>query len=180
MEGFNEQVVKRANKPKNLIIKILSVLILIMIPIVFSMLAFAITAYMFYIGLFLFMGGIYVVWYIFTSQKVEFEYSVAGDELEVAKVISLRKRKRVCKVPIREIEQLEKGEKSVDGKRFTKSFIVARDIDADDENYYAVFNSAAYGKCLLIFSPNQQILEGMKRYLNKDIVLKLFYNRNAG
>lgn len=180
MEGFNEQVVKRANKPKNLIIKILSVLILIMIPIVFSVLAFVITAYMFYIGLFLFMGGIYVVWYIFTSQKVEFEYSVAGDELEVAKVISLRKRKRVCKVPIREIEQLEKGEKSVDGKRFTKSFIVARDIDADDENYYAVFNSAAYGKCLLIFSPNQQILEGMKRYLNKDIVLKLFYNRNAG
>lgn len=180
MEGFNEQVVKRANKPKNLIIKILSVLILIMIPIVFSVLAFVITAYMFYIGLFLFMGGIYVVWYIITSQTVEFEYSVAGDELEISKVISLRKRKRVCKVSIREIEKLEKGEKSVAGIRFTKSFIAARDIDADSENYYAVFNSAAYGKCLLIFSPNEQILEGMKRYLNKDIVLKLFYNRNAG
>ena len=180
MEVFNEQVVKRANKPKNLIIKILSVLILIMIPIVFSVLAFVVTAYMFYIGLFLFMGGIYVVWYIFTSQRVEFEYSVMGDELEIAKVISLRKRKRVCKVPIREIEKLEKGEKSVDGMRFTKSFIATRDIDADDENYYAVFNSAAYGKCLLIFSPNEQILEGMKRYLNKDIVLKLFYKRNAG
>lgn len=180
MEGFNEQVVKRVNKTKNLIIKILSVLILIMIPIVFSMLAFVITAYMFYIGLFLFMGGIYVVWYIFTSQRVEFEYSVMGDELEIAKVISLRKRKRVCKVPIREIEKLEKGEKSVDGMRFAKSFIAARDIDEDNENYYAVFNSAAYGKCLLIFSPNEQILEGMKRYLNKDIVLKLFYKRNAG
>ena len=180
MEGFNEQVVKRVNKPKNLIIKILSVLILIMIPIVFSVLAFVITAYMFYIGLFLFMGGIYVVWYIFTSQRVEFEYSVMGDELEIAKVISLRKRKRVCKVPIRESEKLEKGEKSVDGMRFTKSFIAARDIDEDNENYYAVFNSAAYGKCLLIFSPNEQILEGMKRYLNKDIVLKLFYKRNAG
>lgn len=180
MEGFNEQVVKRANKPKNMIIKIISVLILIMIPIIFSVLSFAITAYMFYIGLFLFIGGIYVVWYIITSQKVEFEYSVAGDELEISKIISLRKRKRVCKVPIREIEQLEKGAKSVDGAKFSKSFIAARDIDADDENYYAVFNSAAYGKCLLIFSPNEQILEGMKRYLNKDIVLKLFYNRNAG
>lgn len=77
MEGFNEQVVKRANKPKNMIIKIISVLILIMIPIIFSVLSFAITAYMFYIGLFLFIGGIYVVWYIITSQKVEFEYSLA-------------------------------------------------------------------------------------------------------
>lgn len=180
MEGFNEQVVKRANKPKNMIIKIISVLILIMIPIIFSVLSFAITAYMFYIGLFLFIGGIYVVWYIITSQKVEFEYSVAGDELEISKIISLRKRKRVCKVPIREIEQLEKGAKSVDGAKFSKSFIAVRDIDADDENYYAVFNSAAYGKCLLIFSPNEQIFGGMKRYLNKDIVLKLFYHRNAG
>ncbi|MGN0501404.1 MAG: hypothetical protein ACI4HN_00610 [Ruminococcus sp.] len=180
MEGFNEQVVKRANKPKNLIINIISILILIMIPIVFSILAFVVTAYMFYIGLFLFIGGIYVVWYIITSQRVEFEYSVAGDELEISKVISLRKRKRVCKVPIREIEQLKKGEKSVNSMKFTKSFIAARDIDANDENYYAVFNSAAYGRCLLIFSPNEQILEGMKRYLNKDIVLKLFYNRNAG
>ena len=80
-----------------------------MIPIVFSMLAFAVTAYMFYIGLFLFMGGIYVVWYIITSQRVEFEYSVAGDELEISKVISLRKRKRVCKVPIRELNSLKKA-----------------------------------------------------------------------
>ena len=79
-----------------------------------------------------------------------------------------------------EYEKLEKGEKSVEGMKFSKSFIAARDIDADDENYYAVFNSAAYGRCLLIFSPNEQILEGMKRYLNKDIVLKLFYKRNAG
>lgn len=180
MEGFNEQVVKRATKPKNILIKILSIVILISIPIIFSLLAFMVTAYMFYIGLFLFMGGIYVVWYIFTSQRVDFEYSVVGDELEISKVISLRKRKSICKVPIREIEQLEKGEKSVDGIRFIKSFIAARDIDDDSENYYAIFNSAAYGKCLLIFSPNQQILEGMKKYLNKDIVLKLFYNRNAG
>lgn len=180
MEGFNEQVVKRANKPKNTIIKILSVMILILIPIVFSVLAFAITAYMFYVGMFLFIGGIYVVWYIITSQKVEFEYSVTGDELEIAKVISLRKRKRICKVSIREIEKLEKGEKSIEGMRFTKNFIAARDLDADSENFYAVFNSAAYGRCLLIFTPNEQILEGMKKYLNKDIVLKLFYNRNAG
>ena len=180
LEGFNEQVVKRANKPINLFIKIISVIILIAIPIVFSFLAFAVTAYMFYVGLFLFIIGIYVVWYIISSQKVEFEYSVAGGELDVSKVISLRKRKRICKVPVREIEKLEKGEKSVNSMRFSKTFIAARDIDADSENYYAVFNSAAYGKCLLIFTPNKQILEGMKKYLNKDIVIKLFYNRNAG
>ncbi|MEE0914442.1 MAG: DUF6106 family protein [Ruminococcus sp.] len=177
MEGFNEQVVKRVNKAKNTVIKIVSILALITIPTICILLAYVITAYMIYVGLFLFIGGIYVVWYIFTSQKVEYEYSVAGDELDIAKVVSLRKRKRICKVPIREITQLEIGEKSIENMRFTKTFVAARDIDKDDENYYAVFNSPAYGKSLLIFTPNEQILNGMKSHLNKDIVLKLFYRR---
>lgn len=177
MEGFNEQVVKRVNKTKNTIIKIVSILALITVPTICVLLAYVITPYMIYVGLFLLLGGIYAVWYVFTSQKVEYEYSVVGDELDIAKVVSLRKRKRICKVQIREISQLEKGEKSIENMRFTKTFIATRDIDKDDENYYAVFNSPAYGKCILIFSPNEQILNGMKSYLNKDIMIKLFYRR---
>ncbi len=180
MDGFNEQVVKRVNKAKNLIIKLSAVFGLIAVPVICILLAYVITPYMIYVGLFLFLGGIYIVWYIFSCQKVEYEYSVAGDELDISKVISLRKRKRICKVPIREIEVLGKGEKTIGTQRFTKTFVAARDIDNDDENYYAVFNSVAYGKSLLIFSPNDQILQGMKGYLKKDIVIKLFYNRNAG
>lgn len=177
MEGFNEQVVKRVNKPINMIIKVISVLLLITVPIVCIMLAYVITAYLIYVGLFLFLGGIYVVWYVFSQQKVEYEYSVAGDELDIAKIVSLRKRKRVCKVKIREIEKLGKGEKTIENMRFAKTYVATRDIDADDENYYAVFNSVAYGRCLLIFTPNEQILEGMKKYLSRDIMIKLFYNK---
>lgn len=176
LEGFNEQVVKRANKPINNVIKVLSVLLLFAVPIICIMLAYVITAYLIYIGLFLFMGGIYAVWYVFSCQKVEYEYSVAGDELEIAKVISLRKRKRVCKVKIRDIEKLDKGEKTIDNMKFSKTYIAARDIDADDENYYAVFNTITHGRCVLIFTPNEQILEGMKKYLSRDIMIKLFYN----
>ena len=178
LEGFNEQVVKRVNKTAQLVIKILSFVLLITVPIVCVLLA-NIIPYMVFVGLFLFIGGIYIVWYVVTSQRVEFEYSVSGDELDISKIISLRKRKRICKVPIREIEKLEKGEKSIEGIKFLKCFQAAHDIDKDEENYYAVFNSPAYGKSLLIFTPNEQILEGMKKYLNKDIVLKLFYKRNA-
>lgn len=181
MEGFNEQIVKRAKKPKNLIIKIISVLLLFAVPAICVLLALALKIpYIIYLGFFLFLGGIYAVWYVFTSQKVEFEYSVVGGDLEISKVIALRKRKKICKVKISEIEQLEQGENSIDGMRFSKSFYAARDIDASDENYYAVFNSTAYGKSLLVFNPNEQILNGMKSHLNRTIVVKLFYQRNVG
>lgn len=178
MDGFNEQVVKRKTKAKNIIIKIISVLLLFLVPIVCCILALAIQlTYLIYIGFFLFIAGIYLVWYVFTIQKVEFEYLMISDELQVSKIIALRKRKKVCNVSVRDFEKLGKGEKTIDNIRFAKTFIASEDIDNVDENYYAVFNNTAYGKCLLIFNPNENILKGMKPYLNKDIVLDLFYNR---
>ncbi len=180
MDGFIEQVVKRVNKPKNLIIKILSVLILFLVPVICTILAYRVTPYLIYVGFFLFLIGIYIVWYVFSCQRVEYEYSVVGDEIDIARVVSKRKRKRVCKVKISELDKLDKGEKSIEGMRFSKTYIAAGDIDKAQDNYYAVFNSAALGRCLIIFSPNEKILLGMKPHLNKSIVLKLFYHRSAG
>ncbi len=179
MEGFNEQIVRRVTKPKNIIIKIIALLLEILIPVVCIMLAYVITTYMIYVGFFLFLIGIYLVWYVFTSQRVDFEYSVAGGELDVAKVISLRKRKRMCTVKIGEIEILGKGEKVIDGMRFSKTYNAAADIDKEQDNYYAVFNSAALGRCLLVFNPNENTLNAMKGYLNRNIVVKLFYTKNT-
>ena len=167
MNNFNEQVVRRVNKPKNLIIKIVSVLLLILVPTTLFLLAFATIAYLIYVAFFVFVGGIYVVWYVFSIQKVDFEYSVSGNELEIAKVVALRKRKTMCNIQITEIKKM----------RFLKTFIAARDIDSKDENYFAVFNSPAYGRCLLVFTPNEDILNGMKPHLNKNIVVQLFYKR---
>lgn len=181
MDVFNEQVVKRVNRAQSLVIKIIAVFLLIAVPLFCAFLAPVIqVAYMYYVAFFLFVGGIYAVWYVFSSQKVEYEYSITGDELKVAKVIALRKRKKVCAVPIREAEMLEKSDEKINKMHFMKTYIAPRDVNAKDENYYLVFNSTAHGKCLLVFSPNEQILKGMKPYLNKDIVLKVFYNRNNG
>ncbi len=179
MEGFNEQVVKRVNGPKQLIIKIIAVFILIMIPLLFAGLAIITRIqYLVIVGGFLFLGGIYVVWYVFSCQKVEYEYSVAGNDLDIAKIISLRKRKKVCRVPINEITELTKDESKIENIRVTKTFIAAHNLKSKDENYFALFNDPAYCKCLLVFTPNEQILEGMKPMLDKTIMLRIFYNRD--
>ena len=179
-DGFNEQVVKRVNKPRQLIIKIFSVLVVVMLP--FAAAGVAIMTqvqYIFVAGLFLTLGGIYGVWYVFSQQKVEFEYAVAGNDLDVYKIISLSKRKLMCRVPINQNIGQTKSEKEIENIRITKTFIAPRDIDAKDENYFVIFNSPVFGKCLLVFSPNEQILEGMRHHLNKTLVLKLFY-QNSG
>ena len=94
MEIFNEQLVKRVKKPKQLIIKILSVALLITIPALCIALAYPLhLAYLIYVAFFIFLIGIYIVWYVFSIQRVEYEYSVSGGIIEVSKIIALRKRK---------------------------------------------------------------------------------------
>ena len=72
MEIFNEQLVKRVKKPKQLIIKILSVALLITIPVLCIALAYPLhLAYLIYMAFFIFLIGIYIVWYVFSIQRVE-------------------------------------------------------------------------------------------------------------
>ena len=82
MEGFIEQVVKRDKTAKNLAIKIIAVVLLFVIPLLFVFLARFISFYMALVGFFLFIAGLYIVWWVFTSQKVEYEYAVNGDSLD--------------------------------------------------------------------------------------------------
>ena len=104
---FNEQVVKRQNGSKQLMIKIIAVVILLMVPFIAAALAIITQMqYIFVVGGFVFLFGIYFVWLTFSYQKVEFEYSVAGNDLDISKIIALRKRKKICSVPINEITEL--------------------------------------------------------------------------
>lgn len=178
MDIFNEQLVKRAKKPKEYIIKIVAILLLITVPVICGLLAVPLqTSYLFYVAFFLFIGGTYAVWYVFGQQKIEYEYSVSAGVLNVSKIIALRKRKHMCKVEVKDFEILGKGAKNIEGMRFAKQIIAAADPDNTEENYYAVFNSAAYGKTLLVFNPNEKILNAMKGNLRRELIVKLFYKR---
>lgn len=175
MEGFVEQVVKRDKTAKNLAIKIISVALLLLIPLGFVLLA-RLIPYMALVGFFIFIGGIYVVWWIFTSQKVEFEYSVNGDSLDVAKIISLRRRKKICRVPIKDIISMEKGEDKVKDGHFRKVYVAAKNLYKPEDNTFAVFNDPVYGKCVLVFNPNEDIIKAMRPYMNGELVRQLFYS----
>ena len=176
MEGFNEQVVKRDKTAKSLFIKIAAVVLLFAVPLSFVLLG-RIIPYMAMVGLFIFIGGIYVVWWVFTSQKVEYEYSVNGDTLNVAKIISLRRRKRVCNINIKDFESIEVGDQNIRERHFGKMYFAAKNPADVSTNTFAVFADPVYGKCLLVFTPNESILNGLKPYLKRDIVVKLFYKR---
>lgn len=176
---FMEQLVKRKRTAKDNVIFIATIALVVLTPIVMCTLAVnkVLSAYFVYISLFVFIGGIWLIWFVRSSQNVEFEYQMVQDTLVVSKIISKRKRKDVLKIDVKNFDILDKGEnKEVSKLKFTKVFEACSDIN-DKNTFYAVYNHSAYGRCALLFNPNEKILNAMKPYLKKDIVLKLFYKR---
>ena len=177
MDIFIEQVVKREKTIKTLMTKILAVVLLFVVPLFFVFIAQYTNFYLIMVGFFLFIGGIYIVWYVFDSQKVEYEYSISGEKLNISKIISLRQRKRVCQVDIKEIQTLDIGDDKVKDMHFRKLYFATINPSHTEENYFASYKRPGYGKCLLIFNPNEKILNGMRPYLKKDLVLQHFVNK---
>ena len=176
MDIYNEQVVKRDKTAKTFLIKIMAVVLLFVVPLSFVLLANVIP-YMAMVGFFLFIGGIYIVWWVFSQQKVEYEYSVSSDTLVISKIISLRKRKQLVRVSIKEIQSMEKGDKNVKNRHFRKVYVAAKNEHNADDNTYAVFKNPLYGNCLLVFNPNEDIINAMRPHMNSDLVKQLYYTK---
>ena len=177
---FIEQLVKKKRTAKDNVIFIAVIALVILVPVILCVLAKMqiLIAYFIYIALFLLCFGIWFIWLVRTNQNVEFEYQMVQDTLVVSKVTAKRKRKELLKVDVRQFDDLAKSNNdSYNKTKFTKVFEACADLNSESDIYYAVFTHAGYGKCALLFNPNEKVLNSMKPYLKKDIVLKLFYNR---
>ena len=180
VEGFCEQVVK-VNKTTKHVLICLAIILAFLIPIVFLMALFyrAVAAGVldyFYplFALVLAMIGAFTIWAVIPRiLKVEYDYSVYGSDFIVAKVTAKSARKRKLKVEIKHIETLAKlTDEDIPNKKYVKryDFTGAHDVS---EVYFAEFRLPQRGLCLLLFVPNEKILEGMRPYLSRELALKL-------
>lgn len=95
MDGFCEQVVKRKRKAKDNVLAVVYILLSLIIPAVCISLAYVISAYFIYIGFFLLLALVPTALLLINYQKIEYEYSVVDNTLNVDKIIAKRRRKRL-------------------------------------------------------------------------------------
>ena len=109
---FIEQLVKKKRTMKDRIIFIAVILMVILIPTTFVILATQkiVVAYFIYVAFFLLCFGIWFIWFVRSHQNIEYEYQVVQDTLVVSKIIAKRNRKEIMKLDVRTIDVLEKGD----------------------------------------------------------------------
>lgn len=172
-----EQLVKRKIGPK----QIATGAGIVTLGLFLSFLVYAIGVYadpaVGLLGSMLFLCGVALTIYFVRFIFVEYEYSFVNGELTVDKIIAKSKRKHLLDVDVKIFDKMGRYDPEEIDKINLKVDVV-RDYSVDkyaSDTVYAYFKDVKDGsKTLLIFSPNQKLIDAMKTYVNATVYREAF------
>ena len=116
-------------------------------------------------------GICYMTWWSVCQFRWEYEYSNTNGEFDIDKIVNQRKRSRVLSFKCSQIEKMGKYNKDMptpDGAE--KIFCCS----ASDDCYYIIVRASDNRKVYLIIGPDERILEGIKKFISKQMALDVF------
>ena len=125
------------------------------------------------LGILLAAGFAYLGYRIVISRNIEYEYIVTNGDLDIDKIISKRKRKRIFSANCREFDIVSK----VKSNSFSQSVqSIKNRIDAsssiDSPDAYFITLNYKGEKTLVIFEPNERMLNNFKIYIPRKVFTK--------
>jgi len=125
------------------------------------------------LSVFLSAGFIYLAYRLITSRNVEYEYIVTNGDLDIDKIISKRKRKRIFSANCKEFDIVSK----VKSNSFSQSVQSIRNrIDAsssiDSPDAYFITLNYKGERTLVIFEPDEKMLDNFKKYIPRKVFTK--------
>lgn len=152
-EVFVEQILKRRISISGVLLRFFSIFVVvigIMSIMWLGILGFTLTVLLAYAA--------YMVW---SYTSIEYEYSFLNGELSVDKIMGQRKRKSVADYDIKEAEVIAPvmSEQIIQASKNA----VVKDYSSRNKhgNVYAMIINNANGKTMVLFEPNERVIETM-------------------
>lgn len=126
------------------------------------------------------VGVLWLTYYLLTMMMVEYEYILTNGEIDVDKIVAKRKRKRLITVQIRTFNEFGRYDpEKLQGRTFDTKVLACKALD--DRAYYAALNHGSLGSVLLVFNPDERILDGIEQGLQRQVKANAdFGNRPGG
>lgn len=166
---FIERMVKKRTDSKDIAILILSILAVFILG--FLSLTFVPS-----FAFFVIVAAAFGAYKLSSMRNLEFEYSLTNGYMSVDKIMNRSSRKRLTAFECKDIEDMGEYEKNkarlqnhqVQTRLFTSEFSDGR------EAWYVLVNTKKTGKTLLVFSPDEDLLEAVKKFLPTHLRFELF------
>lgn len=111
------------------------------------------------------LGAIALVWagWVLSGRlNVEYEYIIAGGEIQVDKIFNKKSRKTLCSFVLRSADAFYASEKNIPNA-------TVYDVCGEGQRYTIEFSDGQNGKFALVFTPDERTLEVIRPYLPRAI-----------
>ncbi len=171
MEQYYEQIVVKKMSQKKKTMLILGFVLLILGMAVSVVLAAALP--LMAVAAFACLAGCgYLIYYIISNSKVEYEYTFVSGEIRIERIKRQLRRKKVCAFDVKAVDDigkfndLENGQKNID---LSKQELVlhAEQDEMNPSTYYLLIHDKIRHKpAALLFSPDERTLEKIRPFLS--------------
>ena len=106
-------------------------------------------------------------WYLWTTQRVEYEYIISGDQLDITKILSESRRKPMITVSIRDFTAFGR---LTEMPAVTDSQTLVLACSAQDETAFcADLDRTEHGMTRIVFTPNDDILYYLSQHMPRSL-----------
>lgn len=169
MDFFNEWIVKKKRTAQD----VMSVIITIMVALMFLygiLLQFMAAKLRYLIPVEIALI-VYLAYRIISSMNVEFEYFVLNGDLDIDKVISKKRRKKLVRIKLRDVEYFAPFEdehiRVAEDSSIRKIIDASSSIDAPRLHFAIYYNNSE--KVCLLFEPTDEMIENFSHYIPKSL-----------
>ncbi|MCD8188264.1 MAG: hypothetical protein LUD57_06625 [Ruminococcus sp.] len=169
MDNFAEQLVRReptsSDKTKKILIYGGGILLTVILIVVAFILGFGSLLSM--LSVILAVGAGYGTYFLGQSTYVEYEYTFTNGDLDIDRIVAKKKRSSLISANVRSFTAFGKYNENLE-ETSDMTVVLSSDNIAYHE-YYADFEDEEYGSVRLIFSPDEKMLENIKRTLPRTL-----------
>ena len=179
MDVFVEYMVKKQNTGKDVLLKV----VYAVLGVGLLFLSFILSPFLGMFGsiaILIGCGAVYGAYYLITSMNVEYEYIITNGEMDVDKIIARRRRKRLLTANARRFDEFGAYNHQTLASRNFANRVYACTAPEDPGNYYAVFNHPTLGETLLVFTPNDKVLDSMRSFIPRQAGDRAVYGNRPG
>ncbi len=119
-------------------------------------------------------GVVFLMWYLISNLRVEFEYSVTNGYVVIDKIISRRRRKRMITFESRDVEVMQEYKDELYAQRTFGKVLRLDDADPAHDAWCIELTHKDFGQTLVVFSPNERTLAAIKPFLKRQVAFHAF------
>ena len=106
------------------------------------------------------------------KMQLEFEYIITGTNLDIDKIIDKKKRLRLISFDLKTVEGIGIYKHNFEGQAFEKVIHAERDLRGEN-NYFITLNHPKYSRVLIVFTPDERMIDGLKKTLPRSLLREL-------